>query len=216
MKCHNCGSEIIDGTVFCPYCGGRMNSVPAETPVQPAKKKSHLGLWILTAVVCVLAIAVVAGMCTNWFGYYGPGTKIITAANNTLTAGSFTTDFTMLSEYSDDFDSSYSYSNELNGTMEMILDPEKRELMMYAEVEGKDATAVMAIYDGYYIVGSDGQYYSQDISDSLDEFFDAYESSKEMDWEELLNSINDDLYDEVSETINFQTLNDCIAAYAKN
>lgn len=47
MYCHNCGKQIKDGAVFCPYCGAKTEikqnktpeAVEKPTPKQPLSKK---------------------------------------------------------------------------------------------------------------------------------------------------------------------------------
>lgn len=176
------------------------------------KKKPKTGLWILAAVAGLLVAVIIAGLCTNWFGFYGPATKIASAADKTLTAGSFTVDFNISIES----ESSYSdFNQNIDGTIEVILDLKEQELTMLAESEVEDITFTIAIYDGYLITGTSGYFSKQDISEELDIFFESYDSTKELDWEELLNSIEDDLYDEVSEVINFDKLEKCLFAYAR-
>ena len=34
MICPNCGKEIEDGSVFCRFCGTRMEAMTGEPPVQ--------------------------------------------------------------------------------------------------------------------------------------------------------------------------------------
>lgn len=208
--CGHCGNQVPANAEVCSACG--LPPTTVQTPPAP-KKKSKLGLWILAAVASLLVVVVIAGLCTNWFGINGPVAQIASAANKTLNAGSFTVDLNMVMES----DSSYGdYSREVEGTVQVILNPKDRELMMYAELESDDETAVMAIYDECVIFGAGEYFNKEDISDALDTFFDNYDSKKELDWEELLNSIDEDLYDEVSEVIDFDKLDKCLSAYAKD
>ena len=208
--CGHCGNPVPSDAPVCAACG--LPPTTVVTPPEP-KKKPKIGLWILAAVASLLVIAVISGLCTNWFGFYGPATKIASAANKTLTAGSFTVDLNMSIESETDYGD---ISQEVEGKLEVVLDLKEQDLTMFAEIEAADnLTATMAIYDDYLIMGTSGHFSKQDISEELDTFFENYNSTKELNWEELLNSIQDDLYDEVSDVINFDKLEKCLSAYVR-
>lgn len=64
MFCKNCGNNLPDGTVQCPYCGLQMVA-PAAQPAQPAAQpvveiKSHLVAAILTTLFCCLPFGIVS------------------------------------------------------------------------------------------------------------------------------------------------------------
>jgi hypothetical protein len=211
--CGHCGNQVPTDAAVCSFCGLPPTTVvdpPALVP--PQEKKSRLGLWILAAVASILVVLAIAGLCTNWFGFYGPGSQIISAAEKTLSAGSFTIDFstTMVNSNRDS-------EQKTEGTIEVMLDIKERELMMYTELEAEGTIGTMAIYDNYLILGVKNNYLylKRDISEELEAFFDNCESTKELDWEELLNSINEDLYDEIGETIDFDQLEKCIFTYVR-
>ena len=55
MFCKNCGKQIPDGAVACPFCG---QSLTAAAPAQPVE--SHLAEAILATIFCCLPFGVVA------------------------------------------------------------------------------------------------------------------------------------------------------------
>lgn len=80
MFCSNCGSQIADGSVFCPACGAQLNAgqpapqaysqtFPQQTYTQPvygqpyaaapAPKKKKTWLWFVLGGVALAAVAVV-------------------------------------------------------------------------------------------------------------------------------------------------------------
>ncbi len=80
MFCSNCGSQIADGSVFCPACGAQLNAgqpapqansqpFPQQTYAQPvygqpyaaapAPKKKKTWLWFVLGGVALAAVAVV-------------------------------------------------------------------------------------------------------------------------------------------------------------
>lgn len=210
--CLKCGQPRIEGTDYCVYCGGgygdnaKRTSPPYTTPSAPTpmysgkayRPKRKVGL-VLGIIAAVLAVIVLVGVLTNWFGFYGPVTKTVLGAQKTLLKkGSFTMEYQL--EDGDEV------------TMYVELNPDKRHLQVYAEVDD----AEMAIYDGYYIerYEYDGQsyYHCMDISDQLDEVFDKYEETKgkKFDIEELLESIDEDLYEEAEEYIEFDEVKKCV------
>ena len=61
MFCKNCGTQLPEGTVFCPRCGTQQ--VQAQTPAPAAKKGSNKTLAIILICVCsalVLALCITA------------------------------------------------------------------------------------------------------------------------------------------------------------
>lgn len=67
MYCRNCGKELNEGAVFCPYCGtktGNDTPVPAEpqntAPAEPSvPKKSHKAL--IAVIASIAAVLLIAG-----------------------------------------------------------------------------------------------------------------------------------------------------------
>lgn len=232
MRCTNCGAELPEGTSFCTCCGAQQSapvgfdagysSTPYGAdvyvpPISPKKKKakSPIGLFIAAGIAGLLVIAVIIGLCTNWFGLYGPATRIAVAANNTVKKGNFTIELTTESD-----------GEETEIKIQVDLDLKKRTLTLYGESEGTDSwsglayTSYVAIYDGYAIEGKvyeggSESYSKQDISDTLDSIFDAYEDAKDMDWDELLETIEDETGLDLSDYLNIKAFKKCINQYGR-
>lgn len=240
MRCHNCGAELTDGVAFCCFCGSAQTTpetaqlpevieapsaicedpIAVPTPVAEEKPKRPVGLIVAACIAAVLTVVVVLGLCTNWFGFYGPGTRIAVAANNTLKNGNFTVVMSTKTEVS----SLGSYKAESEMSVQVDIDMKKQELMLYCETEneydGQTYTTYTAIYDGYrisgYKMGDLEEYAKIDISDELDEFFDTYEDAKDMDWEELFDLIEEKSGEDPSDYIDLTEFKKCIKTYIRN
>ncbi len=169
MKCRYCHADAPDDSAFCPSCGAGM-----------ARKRKRIILPIIAGVV---ALAFIIGLWTNWFGLYGPGTKIITAVGRTLESETFTVEMTVD-----------------NNTIvyQVCLDFDREELTV-AGFNQKDAL-VLAIYDGYLILDL-GNYQAFDISKSIENFFECYDSAWDLDLEEFLLELDESLFDEINEMV---------------
>ena len=246
MKCHNCGAELAEGVSFCCYCGSQLSVPPSpeapdaaiqtpdaaiapENPAQdsvilpPApepKPKKPVGLIIAACIAAVLTVVVVLGLCTNWFGFYGPGTRIATAAKNTFEKGNFTVELTI--EYGYQGLSSENYVMDM--TIQVDLDMKKQELMLYGETTqdlgSGDYISYIAIIDGYSISGykySGQEYYTKtDISEDLEEFFEAYEDTKDTDWDDLFDLIEENTGEDLEDIIDLKAFKKCLRAYSRS
>jgi len=238
-SCINCGTPYAPDDIFCGYCGKdlRGGAIPvAEPPVTPQppvvpvapipfpapdydlsgastatkradkKKKKGKGLKItLIVIALVLVIALVVGLLTNWYGLNGPAVQIINAAKKTLESGSFRITVSHSYEYGQ-----YNYSD--SETYNISIDYDSRELTL---VQMDDTgTVSYAIYKGYQIrhyEGYYGSFYSAyDISNQIDRLFDVYESTGEFDLKELLDSIDDDAYDNAKDLMDMEELEESI------
>lgn len=170
-------------------------------------KLSKKVLLAATAIVTALAIVLISGLATGWFGLNGPALTILSAAEKTLTAENFTVDFTV--EYD---------GETVRGEAYVSFDPKNRNLTLYADLRNNGESYVIAIYKDYYILSDGDDCEGEDISDELDDFFDLYEdrNDKDFSWEELLDSIyGDGTYDEAKEYIDFDKLNSNLSDYLK-
>lgn len=86
MFCPKCGSEIAEGSAFCGKCGAPVGgqaagAAPPESAQgaasggagggqAPAPKRSGAKIGVIAAAV-VVAVVLVAGFATNWFGLAG-------------------------------------------------------------------------------------------------------------------------------------------------
>lgn len=205
--CGRCGHQAAEKTAVCDHCG-TSPTVPAEDSEQK-HTKGKLGLWIIAAVASLLVVVLIAGLCTNWFGFYGPATKIAVAANNTLRAGNLTMDLQCELSLN-------KVTTNIDGSIAVMIDPENRDLKLYTNLDVGNQNILITIYDDYLIIKYRFIKKHQNIRSELDTFFDHLEKDKTLDWEELLNSIQDGLYDEVSEYIAFDVLEKCLVQYYRN
>lgn len=229
MKCIRCGAEIDEGASFCSFCGAPQtvpnptvepaiqNPESAELPPQPRRKK-HVGLIIIACIAALLVIVAVTGICTNWFGFYGPATRIALAAGNTAGKGNFTIEMSTSTKIMKT--SSYSVMSG-DAYVQVDIDPENRKLLLYGKSEqkylGQTLTIYIGIIDGNLItgsvLGSFQNYQKEDISDELDEFFDNYDDPKSIDWEELFEIIEENTEIDPNEYIDVEIFKKCILAY---
>lgn len=150
---------------------------------------------VIGAVVLLLAI----GWSTNWLGYYGPTTKIMLAAKKTLDKSSFTAQIQLtVGQFDPD-----------PYTLAFSIDPGHRELIM--TLADSNGTLQCAIYDGFWIqrTGSLGRYQATDISHHLDALFDH---AQDLDLEELLRAIDEELYLQAREAVDFQKATEYLPA----
>lgn len=239
MKCYNCGAELVDGVAFCCFCGSEQSvSHPQKEPITidavaedltgshciepdlPAesKRKKPIGLIVAACVAAALTVVVILGFCTNWFGFYGPATRIALAAKNTGKAGNFTVVMNTKMEGV----ASDSISNTENQTIIQVdIDPNNRKLLLYGKSEqkylGQTLTIYIGIIDGNLITGTVlgrfQNYQKEDISEELDEFFDTYDDPKQIDWAELFDIIKENTKIDPNEYIDVDIFEECILAY---
>lgn len=223
-RCPRCGAAMNPGAVFCMSCGWSAGyaanpvgdfGTDAAKPTDGANFTAGarkpvsgkvIGIIAGAAVALVVLAVLLIGVFTNWFGLTGPVMTVANATKNTLTAENLTVEFYVDTGY-----------ETVEGVAYIDMDMDQRVLNLLMELEVDNETGDLVIYDEYLILHSDGYYQYVDIGDQLDAFFDTYEKtgSSELDWEELLDEINPDAYEELEEIIDFDILNDCIAAYAK-
>ena len=218
--CPYCGSALDQDAKFCSSCGKKLGESLAKKVEKKLKgiklpdMKKTLGMpkrLIITTVsiIAVLALVIIVGIATNWFGATGPAVQVASAVKNTLTAENFSVDF----DYT--YNVYREYSDEAYGTAYVSLDPKKRELTVYADLTIDGESGIFAIYDGYYIIEQNRECWGEDISKQIDDFFDAYEEGMEKDgtWEELFDTF---FPNATRDVIDFEILNDCISEYVKN
>lgn len=208
MQCIRCSAEIPDGSIFCPFCGGSaitgeateqsISPQQAQAPVvkkKPRKKRRKLKIT-LSVIAAVLIVVLVAGWLTNWFGFYGPGTKILNAFKNTFQKGNFTISFT------------------INGTQrvncQMDIDWSRNDMtMLMTEADG---SFICAIKDNYLITkkisfGKEPAYNAYNITGFLNILFRVSSGDgKGINWKSTLNSLSPGLYEELSKDIDFSKM----------
>lgn len=57
MICNKCGKEITDNSVFCEYCGAKVEEVHIDSNVGTQSNKKGLKIGIIVGIVLVLALA---------------------------------------------------------------------------------------------------------------------------------------------------------------
>lgn len=152
---------------------------------------------ILSVIAGILLIAIVAGLLTNWYGFYGPAAVILSSARNTIHSEHFTIEINTSFEHKN--------STSPNGTVSTIevdLDFDNKDLTAaFVNSEGK---LTAAIYDGKYIRyrASKDAYFYTDVSDDVAKYFESYQSAGKLDLQEFLTNIGgDELYEKVDDTM---------------
>lgn len=167
-------------------------------------------LWLIIpgAIVAILAIVAIAGLCTNWFGFYGPATRIAMATKNTLESGNFTVKVR---------------DKKTEGIVAVDVDINQRHLSMLftCDIEGasRNYTNIIAIYHGHLITGfkwdNGSNYTKRDISKQLDDFFDLYEDTQELDWENILTTIDQYTDCSLKDQMDLGSLQQCAISYLR-
>lgn len=68
MFCPNCRFVVSDNDVFCPDCGTRIRPAAAQSPAQPAAKKTDLKS-LLPLIVSILVVLIAAVVIIDPFGW---------------------------------------------------------------------------------------------------------------------------------------------------
>ena len=187
-KCPHCGGPLDSDAVFCNYCGKKLDKPLARKvgkklggvnlPKFPKK-----GIIATGSIALVLAVVLLLGFVTNWFGVVGPAAQIAAAVKNTLTAKNFTVDY----EFS--VVSTGEGSEVSRGTAYISIDPKARELTYYSEQVYGGVRQITAVYKGCYILRNGNRVYGYAIDDELDSFFDSYDEQSSMDLAEFLDTV---------------------------
>jgi RNA polymerase subunit RPABC4/transcription elongation factor Spt4 len=219
--CPNCGKVADSTSVFCGYCGSRFDAPAAPVqpvqPVQPAgpktrnysapAKKTKVWIPITAGVALVVVIALVISMLSS---LGGPLLKIGAAAKKTFDTGNFTI------EYELEVD-----GEGIEGILYADIDVKNREVAILTTVEFDGEEGTIGIYDGYlFMIPPYGYSEAIDIEDQLDEIFDTYEDSEKQDLGELLEQIDELLYDytgeELSDYFDLVALEEALKTVAKD
>ena len=122
---------------------------------------SHKCKILIPAVIVVLiATLIIAGLITDWFGIYGPITKITLATAKTIQTQNFSADF--------DLDNG---NTCVSGKLQLHVDSEKEYVEIYIEAKSAHATYILAIYESNLIYGTTNHLFSKDISEQLKSYF---------------------------------------------
>lgn len=178
----------------------------APMPTAPAGKSNKLKIGLLLGGICAMLAVTVLLVCLMAMSG-GPAQEIAMAAKNTLDEGSFTL------ELSGDV-----VVDSGDTKIQVELDLDDRELILYSQTYDSWEDGFTAVYDGYVIMGSDSYSFAYSIADELDEFFDSCEEwdDGEIDWEEVLDSFEAGLYDDLQEHMDMEVLEHCLEDYMDN
>lgn len=236
MKCKHCGAELEEAMAFCCFCGSEqpLSQSPEETvaitgepedltgiPSASApeiKRKKPIGLIVAGCIAAVLTVVIVLGFCTNWFGFYGPATRIAMAAKNTGKDGNFTVVMNVKAKSPEIGPSTITGEETV---IQVDIDHKEQELLLYGKSEqkyhGQTLTTYIGIIDGYLvngiIWGNYQEYHKTDIREDLNEFFASYEDPEEIDWEELFEMIKESTQVDLNEHIDIDAFEKSIMTY---
>lgn len=225
MNCKFCDSPMEEGSVICPSCGGVAEPVTPPDEVierfcphcgnpmgrrtkrcrtcgkKPTDMSSTVKKLVFGGIALVLALALIIGFSTEWFGLNGPAVQIASAFRTT-THEPFTV---------------YVTSGETSAMVQVHINTEDKDVTMV--YTAPDGTTTLAIYEGHFIYKGQsplGEYcVATDIGSSIDALFDS-EKTKDIDWKEILDGIQEGLYEEVSKSVNFEELHTGFKTFAKN
>lgn len=246
MLCKFCGVPVSEDCRVCPSCGGRLisegegsfpekkapigftfapeeenpysgmerqsavlwESAPSQEDEQeeaPPAKDTKKKIRLLTAGM-ILTVLVTAVLVLWMVLPFGPGFDILMAAKNTLEAGNLTLDF----QYDGDL-------GTMDGSIQLAVDPEKEELTLYASSNADGGETVIAVYRGHLLLGYNGEFIGNKVE--TDGFFRVYQElleGKEPDWEGLIQSWSEVLYEDMAEVLDFDILKDSMKEYGKS
>lgn len=191
--CTNCGSSIPEGNTVCPTCGQTdAEPTPEKKPVD--KKKLITLAALAVGVVAVVALLIV--LISSLAG----GKMPQDALDKLIDKGNFTIEAKADGEKAE---------------IKVDLDVKKRELTVVCESDGE---ITLAIYDGYMIRYDSWYetYTATDISDELDEFFEAYEKADDANWEEVAEKLEDLADIDVEDYVDLKQFEKCMDTFEKN
>lgn len=152
---------------------------------------------MLSIIAGVLTVAIVVGLLTNWYGFYGAGGKILSSTKKLLKSESFTVEIETFTQRKGS-----TTSKGATSTVEIDIDFDNKDLTLV--LFNSDGKITAAVYDRQYIRyrASKDAYYHRDASDDIEKFFRSYESMGKLDLEAfLLNLGGEELYEKVDDTM---------------
>lgn len=185
-----------------------MEQIPEKKASYTKNKRTHH--YILWAAILLIFLAFfITGFTTDWFGLYGPVTKISIAGANTFTSQNFTSDFKM--------------SNEkfyIEGTLQLSIDPECKRIEAYLEAVSGNTTYIAAIFDSKLLYGTQKHLIAKDIEPQLESYFQRSNNKstkiRSIDdaLELLFNIIPEDVQQKISESyFNLDTSKDLLKSF---
>lgn len=178
-----------------------MHAVQRKPAEESHPRRNHRKLKIALSIIAVLLVVVLlTGWLTNWFGFYGPGAKILNAAKHTLQEGNFTVTVAI--------DGTQRLNCQVN------IDWDRKDLTLL--MTKPDGDFLCAIKDNYLITqkisfGKNPAYTAYDITDFLNILFrDSSDEDKSTDWKFILNTLSPGLYDDLNKDIDFDNLEESL------
>lgn len=160
----------------------------------PKRKPLKTALIILLIIAILLTSLFTAGALTDWFGFYGPGGKIMTASALAMSSGNFTLQIDA-SVGSFDMD-----------TLLVKVDADLIHRDVTIAAMSKSGIISWAVYDSHLIWRSGLRYQAEDISAQLDRLWDAMDTGKTPDWEQLIQNINEELAQKLEGIIDYHEI----------
>lgn len=138
-----------------------MDQTSEKEPTCPNSKKKAKYKYILwTAVLLLILAFVVSGIVTDWFGLYGPASKISIAGAKTFIAQNFSADF--------EISTGKLY---VEGILQLNIDQDNETIEVYLEAVSGKTVYIAAIYDSKLIYGTQKHLFSKDIGPQLENYF---------------------------------------------
>lgn len=142
------------------------------------KKKSKFPIIAIIAVVLAAAVAAL-----YFLGVFssGPLVEFGKAADKTARSKSFRLAVEVTAD---------SQTLEMNGTILFDPDAQNVELFMQANFADEDDSIILLLKDNILLIDDTGYISTTDLSKYLDEFWERYDSKKEVEWSDILELFN--------------------------
>lgn len=142
----------------------------------PEKGKKVLSrkvwLWIAGGSAALLLVLLLIGLSTEWFGLYGPLTKVAMGTKKLADAGNVTVGFSVTAPG----------DTRVEGTLECCWNLEMRDVSADLQLKLNGEDYRFGLVDGHVVWRNDrGKAKSADISEELNDLFDAMESESDLD-----------------------------------
>ena len=168
--------------------------------------KSKIKYILLIAILLILISFVIAGFLTDWFGLYGPVSKIAIAGAKTFGAQNFSANFKV--------DTGKFYAE---GTLQLSIYSDNEIVEANIELVSGKTTYIAAIYDRKLIYGTKNHLFAKDIQPQIESYFEKQKNStvKIRSIDDAIDLIFDlipaDLQDLINEKyLNLNTLKDLL------
>ena len=167
------------------------------------EKKSRKKLFLILALSLagILLAVVLTGLFTNWFGLYGPATKVALAAGKMAKEENFTLDLYLMIPIGEE-------GLELDGQLQVSIDREGEHITAYGQANTPilPQPVTLGIYQGKLIYGYAELYRSYDISSWEKSFFAEKEGEKRTLAEMLQDTLSQEAYAELEREIYVEKL----------